>query len=232
MILINLLPHREMRRRRRQREFFAGVVGSLVLGAAIVLVWFSVLTQMTGDQRERNEFLKSEVGKLDAQIKDIATLRAEIEALKARQGAVENLQTDRNLPVYLLEELVRQTPEGVYLSSIKQTGDEIALQGTSQSNERISDFLRNTANNSPWLQLPQLIEIRSATAGAAAGREPRKVAQFSMRLKLKRPEAAAPATGSAPNPGAAKGVAPGASPSPAPAASPPPPAAQPARKPA
>lgn len=189
MILINLLPHREIKRRQRQRAFYSGVVASALVGVLITVLWFTTLTHMSTLQSSRNDFLRAEVGKLDTQIKDIATLRFEIEALKARQTAVENLQTDRNLPVFLLEELVRQTPEGVQLLTIRQTGDEVALTGTAQSNERISDFLRNTANNSAWLQQPQLLEIKSSMSGAP-GREARRVAQFSMRLKLKRPGAA------------------------------------------
>lgn len=202
MILINLLPHREIRRRQRRREFFVGVLGSVVVGVAVATLSFTALTQMSATQSSRNAFLKAEVGKLDTQIKDIATLRTEIEALRARQTAVENLQTDRNLPVFLLDELVAQTPEGVNLATLKQTGDDVSITGTAQSNERISEFLRNTANQSAWLQQPQLQEIRAVTVGGGPGREARRVAQFSVRLKLKRPGApeptAAPAAPGAP----------------------------------
>ncbi|HSM21041.1 MAG TPA: fimbrial assembly protein, partial [Rubrivivax sp.] len=117
MILINLLPHREERRRQRKRAFFIGLGACAAAGAAVVGLWFSVLQQLTSTQEARNDFLKTEIAKLDVQIKDIATLRAEIEALKARQKAVEDLQTDRNVPVHLLDELVKQAPEGVYLTS-------------------------------------------------------------------------------------------------------------------
>ena len=110
MILINLLPHREEKRRQRKRAFFATLALSAVLGLAIAGVWYVVLQQLTSAQQARNDFLKAEITRLEAQIKDIATLRAEIEALKARQKAVEGLQTDRNMPVYLLDELVKQTP--------------------------------------------------------------------------------------------------------------------------
>ena len=99
------------------------------------------------------------------QIKDIATLRAEIEALKARQKAVEGLQTDRNVPVHLLDELVKQTPEGVYLTSIKQSGQVVLVSGLAQTNERVSEFLRNTLYNSPWLEKPELVEIKTAASG-------------------------------------------------------------------
>lgn len=185
MILINLLPHREEKRRQRKRAFFAGVVACALAGVAIVGVWYSVLQQMTAAQESRNSFLKAEIARLDTQIKDIATLRAEIEALKARQKAVEDLQTDRNVPVHLLNELVRQTPEGVYLTSIRQNGQIVALSGQAQTNERVSEFLRNTLYNSPWLEKPELIEIKATTVGTP-GRDQRRLFDFSMRVTIKR----------------------------------------------
>ncbi len=133
-----------------------------MLGLAIAGAWYLALMQMTSAQQARNDFLKAEIGRLELQIKDIATLRAEIEALKARQKAVEGLQTDRNIPVYLLDELVKQTPEGVYLTSIKQTGQVVLVSGMAQTNERVSEFLRNTLYNSPWLERPELVEIKTA----------------------------------------------------------------------
>jgi type IV pilus assembly protein PilN len=157
-----------------------------------------VLQQMTDAQASRNEFLKAEIGRLDAQIRDIATLRAEIDALKARQKAVEDLQTDRNVPVHLLDELVRQTPEGVYLLSIRQNGQVVAVNGVAQTNERVSELLRNTSYNSTWLERPELVEIKAISV-TAANREQRRLYEFSMRVTIKRPQAAAPAAaGSAP----------------------------------
>ena len=185
MILINLLPHREEKRRQRKRAFFAGMVACALAGVAIVGVWYSVLQQMTAAQESRNSFLQAEIARLDTQIKDIATLRAEIEALKARQKAVEDLQTDRNVPVHLLNELVRQTPEGVYLTSIRQTGQVVALTGQAQTNERVSEFLRNTLYSSPWLEKPELIEIKATTVGTP-GRDQRRLFDFSMRVTIKR----------------------------------------------
>ena len=200
MILINLLPHREERRRQRKRQFFIGLGFSAVVGLLVVGVWYSVLQQMTAAQQSRNAFLQTEIKRLENQIKDIATLRTEIEALKARQKAVEDLQTDRNTPVYLLNELVKQTPEGVYLTSIKQTGQVVAINGVAQTNERVSEFLRNTLYNSPWLEKPELIEIKATTVGATP-REQRRLFEFSMRVSLKRPQApAAAAAASAPPP--------------------------------
>jgi type IV pilus assembly protein PilN len=196
VILINLLPHREEKRRQRKRAFFATLAACAVLGLAIAGAWYLVLMQLTSAQQARNDFLKAEIGRLELQIKDIATLRAEIEALKARQKAVEGLQTDRNMPVYLLDELVKQTPEGVYLTSIKQTDQGVLVSGMAQTNERVSEFLRNTLYNSPWLERPELVEIKTAVAPsgtAAAGRDQRRLNEFSMRLTLKRPQAPAAA---------------------------------------
>lgn len=194
MILINLLPHREERRKRRKAAFFTGLGVSALVGLAVVGLWYTVLEEMIGSQRARNDFLTAEIKKLDTQIKDIATLKAEIEALKARQKAVEDLQTDRNIPVYLLNELVKQTPEGVYLTSIKQSQQNVTVTGVAQTNERVSELLRNTAYNSPWLERPELIEIK---AGNAATRDQRRLFDFSMRVTLKRPQAAAPAASAA-----------------------------------
>ena len=173
-------------------------------GLLIVGAWYSVLQQMTSAQVSRNDFLQAEIKRLETQIKDIAMLRTEIEALKARQKAVEDLQTDRNTPVYLLNELVKQTPEGVYLSTIKQTGQVVAVTGVAQTNERVSEFLRNTLYNSPWLEKPELIEIKASTVATAA-RDQRRLFEFAMRVSLKRPQAPA-AAASAPGvrPAAAK----------------------------
>ncbi len=199
MILINLLPHREEKRKQRKRNFYIGLASFAIGGLAIALVWYSVLQQMTSAQQSRNEFLKAEITRLDLQIKDIANLRAEIDALKARQKSVEDLQTDRNTPVHLLDELVRQTPEGVFLSTIKQNGQVVSVTGIAQTNERVSEFLRNTLYNSPWLEKPELIEIKAA-AVTAATREQRRLFEFSMRVTLKRPPTAAPAAMAASGP--------------------------------
>jgi type IV pilus assembly protein PilN len=194
VILINLLPHREEKRNRRKRAFFAGLGLAAVGGVLAVGVWYGVLDQMRSAQEERNAYLGSEIKKLEAQIKDIANLRAEIDALRARQKAVEDLQTNRNIPVHLLNELVKQTPEGVYLTAIRQTGRVVAVNGTAQSNERVSEFLRNTLYSSPWLEKPELVEIRAGASQGGRGR----LYDFSLRLTIKQPPAAAPAAASAP----------------------------------
>ena len=187
MILINLLPHREERRKRRRRAFFAGLAASAVAGLLVVGAWYAGLKQMASAQQARNDFLKTEIARLDGQIRDIAALRGEIDSLKARQKAVEDLQTDRNIPVYLLNELVRQAPEGVYFTSIKQNGQVVSVMGIAQTNERVSELLRNTQNNSPWLERPELVEIKAAPVNPAA-RDQRRLYEFSMRVNLKRPQ--------------------------------------------
>ena len=203
MILINLLPHREAKRQERQRAFFAGLGLAALVGGAMVAGWYTVVEGLIHVQAERNSYLGNEIKRLDAQIKDIATLRAEIDALKARQKAVEDLQSDRNMPVYLLNELVKQTPDGVYLTSVKQSGLSVQILGQAQTNERISEFLRNTAYNSPWLERPELASIK-ATSPATASKDLRRVFDFSMKVSLKRPAApgAAASGASAPAPAA------------------------------
>lgn len=186
MILINLLPHREERRKRRKAAYFIGLGASAVVGLAVVGIWFLVLQQFTSSQRERNAYLGGEIKKLEVQIKDIATLRAEIESLKARQKAVEDLQIDRNVPVHVLNELVKQTPEGVYFTSVKQDGQTLNVNGIAQTNERVSEFLRNTANNSDWLVKPELVEIKASTT--SAGRDQKRLFDFGVRLTVKRPQ--------------------------------------------
>ena len=185
MILINLLPHREAARKQKREFFFitlgiAALVGGLICGA--VYSWYQ--TQISG-QRDKNTILKTEITKLEGQIKDIAGLQQEIAALRARQGAVEELQGNRNLPVYLLTELVKQLPDGVYISSMKQENQVVLLTGVAQSNERVSELLRNLANNSPWLTRPELVEIIAASVALTA-RDQRRVSNFSMRVSLKR----------------------------------------------
>ena len=201
MILINLLPHREEKRKQRKRAYFVSLLACAVLGVGIVGVWYSVLQQMTSAQESRNAFLKAEIDRLDTQIKDIATLRAEIDALTARKKAVEDLQNDRNVPVYLLNELVKQTPEGVFLTSIQQTGQVVAIKGVAQTNERVSEFLRNTLYNSPWLEKPDLVEIKASAVNTNT-RDQRRLFDFSMRVTIKRQQGpvapATPASGAAP----------------------------------
>lgn len=185
MIKINLLPHREAKRKERKNAFFAMLFLSLIIGGVVVLVVGGFIANKISNQAQRNNFIKAENTKLDGQIKEVATLKQEIEALKARQQAVEDLQGDRNQPVYLMDELVKQIPEGIYLKSFKQTGQRVALNGFAQSNERVSELLRNLSNNSPWLEHPDLIEIRSA--GVGQGKDAKKVFDFTINVGIKRP---------------------------------------------
>ncbi|MCR5885506.1 PilN domain-containing protein [Rhizobacter sp. J219] len=197
MILINLLPHREEKRKRRKAAFFVGLGLAAAAGLLVVGLWYLVLQQMTVSQQERNQFLTTKIKELEVQIKDIANLRSEIEALKARQKAVEDLQIDRNVPVHVLNELVKQTPEGIYYRTIKQDGQVLSLAGVAQTNERVSELLRNTGNNSEWLMRPELVEIKAATVQAAGGREQKRLYDFAMRISIKRPQDAAAAAAAA-----------------------------------
>jgi type IV pilus assembly protein PilN len=191
VIFINLLPHREARRKLRRRAFFSAVGASATAGLLLLVVWYSVISEMTSTQQARNDFLTAEIATLDSQIRDIENLRNEIDALKARQKAVEDLQIDRNTPVYLLDELVKQTPEGVYLTTVKQNDQVVSVTGIAQTNERVSEFLRNTQYNSTWVEKPELVEIKVANANTTA-RDQRRLFEFSMRVTLKRPQVATP----------------------------------------
>lgn len=185
MILINLLPHREAARKRRRETFFATLGLAALVGALICVALYSWYVAQIDSQRARNTFLQSEITRLDGQIKEIAALQAEITALKARQTAVEDLQGNRNLPVYLLNEMVKQLPDGVYINSLKQENQIVLLTGVAQSNERVSELLRNFANNSAWLSKPELVEITAGTVALTA-RDQRRVSNFSMRVEIKR----------------------------------------------
>jgi len=187
VILINLLPHREERRRRRKIAFFVGLALSAVAGLGVVGAWYLVVEQLVSGQQQRNQFLTAEIKKLEVQIKDIATLRAEIGALKSRQRAVEDLQIDRNVPVHILNELVRQTPEGIYLTSVRQDNQTLAVAGIAQTQERVSEFLRNTAYNSEWLVHPELVESKATTLQGGS-RDQKRLFDFSVRLTVKRPQ--------------------------------------------
>jgi type IV pilus assembly protein PilN len=146
--------------------------------------------------------LQSEIKKLDLQIKDVATLQSEIAALRARQQAVEDLQSDRNMPVHLLNELVKQLPDGVYINTLRQDGANLSMQGVAQSNERVSELLRNLANNSVWLSRPELIEIVASTLSLTP-RDQRRVSNFSIKAQLRKPAEVQRAAAEAANPGSA-----------------------------
>jgi type IV pilus assembly protein PilN len=196
MILINLLPHREAARKREKEQFFTQLGLSALLGVVISGAVYSWYQGQISTQQERNTFLTSEIAKLDTEIKDIASLQQEIASLRARQKAVEDLQGDRNLPVHLLNELVNQLPDGIYLSSSKQVNQSVLLTGVAQSQERVSELLRNLSNNSPALSKPDLIEIVASNV-AVTNREQRRVFNFTIRVSLNRPSVAATDAGTA-----------------------------------
>ena len=208
MILINLLPHREAARKLRREMFYAALGAAAFAGAVVaggIYLWYAA---QISSQQERNQLLLTETKKLEAQIKDIASLQEEIAALRARQQAVEDLQADRNIPVHLLNELVRQLPDGVYLTSMRQNGDVVGLTGVAQSNERVSELLRNLGSGSPWITRPELIEIVAGNLNISP-RDQRRVSNFSMRVKLnKASEAQKAASASAASAASAAGLVP------------------------
>lgn len=185
MILINLLPHREAARKRRKEAFQATMFASFLIGLAIAGALYWWFQMMITEQQNNNAFLQREITVLEGQIKEIASIEDEIAALRARQKAVEDLQSDRNLPVHLLSELVKQLPDGVYVTAVGQSGQTITMQGMAQSNERVSELLRNIANNTPWLAKPELVEIVANTV-ALGPRDQRRVAAFNLRFQLVR----------------------------------------------
>ena len=185
MILINLLPHREIANKRRKEVFQMAMFGALLAGLLAATVVFSIYQALIGSQQERNSYLKSEISQLDNQIKDIQGLEEEINSLKARQKSVEDLQADRNLPVYLFSDITQLLPEGVYITSMKQTGLNVEVKGSAKSNERDSEVLRNISNGSPWFTKPILKEIVSGTVEVAP-KDLRKVVTFTMSFTLVR----------------------------------------------
>ena len=202
MIRINLLPHREARRKQKQAAFIALLAAGGVLGLAVVLLVGAYNASRVSIQEERNRVLVEANKDLDKKIAEIATLMQEIEGLKARQQAVEDLQGDRNQPVYLLDELVRQTPDGVYLKNFRQDGQRVVMTGVAQSQERVAELLRNLSSGSPWLERPDLSEVKAVDMPGAA-RTGRKVVEFTLAVAVKRPRdkdaegAAGTATGAA-----------------------------------
>jgi type IV pilus assembly protein PilN len=179
MIRINLLPHREEKRKARRQQFFvlSGLV--VVLSGLIVFLGYSVISGYITTQDERNDFLKKEIAVLDKQLEEIKRLKEQTAALLSRKQIIESLQADRAEAVYLLNEMAKQVPEGVYLKSLKQDGRKVSLTGYTQSNARVSTLMRNL-DASPWLESPQLIEIKAVVL------DKRPVSEFSMTVTLSR----------------------------------------------
>lgn len=179
MIRINLLPHREEKRKTRQKQFaiLAGLT-SVLAGVLCGLLWFALDSQMTA-QQARNEFLLIETAKVEKQIEEIKRIREETAALLSKKQVVEGLQSDRSEPVYLMDQMLRQLPEGLYLKSIKQAGTKVSVTGYAQSSARVSTFMRNI-EASPFLGSPNLIEIKAAQVNNARANE------FSLDFLIKR----------------------------------------------
>lgn len=199
MVRINLLPHREQKRQARQRQFISLAIGLAILGIAVVGLGHILIAARIENQNSRNALLKSEIAKLDDQIKEIDRLRDQTQALLARKQVVETLQANRTEAVHLLDQLVRQLPDGLYLKSVRQNGTRVMLTGYAQSNARVSTLMRNI-ESSPWLGSPELVEIKSVAV------DKQKVNEFTLVLQVKRavpaldakPAAAPPAKGGAP----------------------------------
>ena len=195
MIRINLLPHREIRRKAQQQQFFIALGIVVAIGAG---VWFAVHVYLEGEfdnQVNRNKYLQAEIEKLDKQIAEIQKLKDQTAALLARKRVVETLQGTRAEVVHLLDQLVRQLPEGVYLNRIKQTGTSVAIGGFTQSQARVSTLMRNL-ESSPHLEQPSLVEIKSVGTGA------QRLNEFSMNVNIRRAAVAPdkPAARPAPKP--------------------------------
>ena len=199
MIRVNLLPHREQKRQARQRQFVSLAIGLAILGLAVVLLGHVLLGAQIENQDSRNGLLKTEIAKLDEQIKEIDKLREQTQALLARKQIVETLQTNRTEAVHVLDQLVRQLPDGIYLKSVKQTGPKIQMVGYAQSNARVSTLMRNI-ESSPWLFQPELVEIKSVPSPIA---KDLRVNEFTLNAQIK--QAAPPEE---PRPAAAGGVRP------------------------
>ena len=183
---INLLPHREERRKRARQHFMTVSAGTAVIGLALAFLMYQFYARQIEVQNDRNAFLASEIKKLDKDIADINELRNQIQALLARKQIIETLQAERAQTVHLLEQMVRQMPEGVYLRSLKQSGQKVHVVGFAQSNARVSTLMRNI-EASPWLEQPLLIEVKSAVV------DKKRVSEFNMFLNLKRAAAKDPA---------------------------------------
>jgi type IV pilus assembly protein PilN len=200
MIRVNLLPHREEKRKRRQQQFgvLAGIaaVAGLLIAAA---VWV-FLDQQVSQQQANVGYMKAEIDKLDKQIEEIRKIREETASLLAKKQVVEGLQSNRSEPVQLLDQLLRQLPEGVYLKAIKQTGPKVNLMGYAQSNARVSTLMRNLGA-SPYLENPELVEIKAVPNPDKSGN---RVNEFNMNISIKRAQAEDAAGKSAPKGGAAK----------------------------
>ena len=201
-VRINLLPHREQKRLARQRQFVTLVISLAILGIALVALVHAVLAARIDNQLSRNTYLKQQIAKLDEQIKEIDRLRDQIQQVLARKAVVETLQSNRNEAVHLLDQLVRQLPEGIYLRSVKQTDKKVTIVGYAQSSARVSTLMRNI-EGSPWIEKPALVEIKLVTMPSPARTEPARLNEFTLNFEIRR--AAPPGAPGAPANARAKG---------------------------
>ncbi len=184
MIRINLLPHREARRKELKNQFLSMMLLSAVLAAGVIVVGGLYFSWQVSAQESRNTILKNENEKLDLKIKDVAALKQEIDALKARQQAVEDLQADRNQPVFMMNELIRLAPEGLYLTVIKQEGQHIAIKGYAQSHQLVGDF-NKALNASIWMSHAEIVQSKAILL--EHGRESRRAMEFDLDVGIRRP---------------------------------------------
>lgn len=181
MIRVNLLPHRQIRREARQREFGLMAGFTAIAAAAIVFMGLTYIDSQVSTQSERNARLDAAIAQLDKEIADIKDLKDQISVMLDRKQVVENLQTDRSQAVILMDELSRQLPEGMYFKSIKQQGNIITLEGVADTNARIATLVRNLSSSN-WMESPNLIEIKAETVNGL------KQNAFTMNVAIKAPK--------------------------------------------
>jgi type IV pilus assembly protein PilN len=181
MIRVNLLPHRQIRRDARQREFGLMAAFSAIAATVIIFMGWTYINSQTDAQAERNKRLDVAIVKLDKEIANIKDLKDQISTMLARKQVVENLQTNRSQAVIVLDELSRQLPEGMYLKSIKQQGNEITIEGAADTNARVATLVRNLST-SKWMESPNLLEIKSVIVNNI------KQNAFTLKVNIKVPK--------------------------------------------
>jgi len=184
MIRVNLLPHRQIRRETRQREFGLMALFSGVAASAIIFLGYTYINAKVDAQLERNSRLDSAIVKLDKEIADIKDLKDQISTMLERKQVVENLQTNRSQAVVVLDEISRQLPDGMYLKSIKQQGKVISIEGVADTNARVATLVRNLTTSN-WMEQPNLVEIKSVIVNAI------KQNAFAINVNIKAPKAEA-----------------------------------------
>lgn len=184
MIKINLLPHREAKRKDLKNRFYSMLLLAALVAAILIILVGVYFSSQVSSQNERNAFIKTEIEVLDSKIKEVANLKQEIDALKARQQAVEDLQGDRNQPVYMMNELIKLSPEGLHLTLIKQDGQRISIKGYAQSHGMIQVFF-DSLSSSPWMSKPEIIQNKAVIQGV--GRDAKRVIEFDLNVGIRRP---------------------------------------------